>query len=95
MTQINRRKLLHQLTSNLLEQRGFPRKQDDYDIEWDAKEPDSQYSMCYEDVEIVIDHLDKLGYEIVSKQVTSTPPVTYSSNSPSAFVSTTGNVRIK
>lgn len=92
MNKIQNRKLLHQLTSHLLEQRGYPKSSSDYDIEWDAKEPDSQYSMCYEDVEIVVNYLNELGYDLVKRHSFPTPSVTYTS---SAYVSTTGNVRIK
>ena len=64
MNKLERRKILYLATSHLLEARGYPKKSDTYDLEWDAMEPDSQYSMCYEDVEAVLDALDKYGYKI-------------------------------
>ena len=64
MNKLERRKLLHLATSYLLEARGYSKRDDVYDIEWDAKEPDSQFSLCYEDVEAVLDGLEKHGYEI-------------------------------
>jgi hypothetical protein len=71
VNKLKNRELLHLVTSYLLEHRGYSKKTDEYDIEWDAKEPDSQFSLCYEDVEIVFEALNKLGYQIVS----ATPPV--------------------
>lgn len=82
MSRLNVRKILHLTTSYLLEKRGYPRP-DGYNIEWDAKEPDSQYSMCYEDVEFVFEALDKYGYEIREKGSPLPATVTYKV-SPSA-----------
>lgn len=88
MNKIHTRKLLHQLTSDLLVGRGYE-KPEGYDIEWDAMEPDSQYSMCYEDVEIVLKSLEKFGYEIVEKNAPVAPTVTYAASTAG------GHVRIK
>ena len=88
MSKIHRRKLLHQLTTSLLIARGYE-KPEGYDIEWDAMEPDSQFSMCYEDVEIVLNTLDKLGYDISEKNAPMAPTVTYAASTGG------GHVRIK
>lgn len=88
MPKIHKRKLLHQLTSTLLIARGYA-KPDGYDIEWDPMEPDSQYSMCYEDVEIVLNSLEKFGYEISEKNAPMTPTVTHT------YSAGGGHVRIK
>lgn len=80
MNRIHRRELLHILTTHLLIQRGFE-KPDGYNIEWDAMEKDSQYSLCYEDVEAILDGLDKFGFEIRKKNEPQSPTVTYTSNS--------------
>lgn len=75
MNKLERRKLLHLATSYLLEARGYSKRDDVYDIEWDAKEPDSQFSLCYEDVEAVLDGLEKHGYEIFkTREPAPTPP---------------------
>lgn len=90
MNKLQNRKLLHLVTSQLLEKRGYPKSSDDYDIEWDAKEPDSQFSLCYEDVEIVFEALEKLGYQIVPATQTVVPTtqtVTYTRVSPTVNVS--------
>ena len=73
MNNLERRKILYLVTSYLLESRGYPRNNYTYDVEWDAKEPDSQFSLCYEDVEIVLDALEKYGYKI-SKTTESAQP---------------------
>jgi hypothetical protein len=96
MNKIYRRKLLHQLTTHLLEQRGYPKNQTDYDIEWDAKEPDSQYSMCYEDVEVVIDQLSNLGYEITPKTAPHFPASqTYIPPNNNITLTSSSNVKVK
>lgn len=80
MNEIHRRELLHKLTSHLLVQRGFE-KPKDYDIEWDAKVEDSQYSLCYEDVEAILSGIDKYGMELRPKGQPQNPTVTYTSSS--------------
>jgi len=84
MSRINTREVLYLTTSYLLEKRGYPRP-NGYNIEWDAKEPDSQYSMCYEDVEFVFEALDKYGYEIRKKGDVSPATVTYNVSSPATL----------
>jgi hypothetical protein len=92
MNKIHRRELLYILTAHLLEQRGHA-KPSGYDIEWDAMEPDSQYSMCYEDVEIILNKLDAMGYELVGKNAAPAPRA-YATTT-ATYASPTGNVRIK
>lgn len=65
MNKREERELLHRVTSLLLVARGHQKPEPDvYDIEWDAMEPDSQYTMCYEDVEVVFKSLEALGYTV-------------------------------
>lgn len=92
MNRIHKRKLLYQLTTHLLEQRGHE-KPSDYDIEWDPMEPDSQYAMCYEDVEIILNRLEAMGYELVDKNEPPAPKA-YATTT-ATYASSTGNVRIK
>lgn len=80
MNKLHKRELLHRLTTALLIARGHQRPEG-YDIEWDAMEPDSQYSMCYEDVEIVLNSLEKFGFTISQNVSTQAPTVTYTSSS--------------
>jgi hypothetical protein len=85
MNKLHRRELLHRLTTALLIGRGFE-KPEGYNIEWDAMEPDSQYSMCYEDIEIVLNSLEKFGFTISQKTSTQAPTVTYTSSTVSSSV---------
>lgn len=66
MNKIQNRRLLHLLTRHVLVKRGYEIP-DGYNIEWDPMEPDSQYSMCYEDVQYMIEALEKYNYEIVER----------------------------
>jgi len=96
MNMIEKRKLMHLVTTHLLESRGFKKSSDaEYDLEWDAKEPDSQFSLCYEDVEYMLRALDLFGYEIVEKSSTYTIPSQYEKISPTVSVSHGGNVTVK
>lgn len=66
MNKIEERKLLHLVTKHVMVKRGneIP---DGYDIEWDPMYSDSQYRLCYEDVEYMLEALSKYRYEIIEK----------------------------
>lgn len=75
MNKIQNRRLLHLLSRYVLVKRGYEIP-DGYDIEWDPMEPDSQYSMCYEDVQYMLEALSKYNYEIVERTAYGTTRAT-------------------
>lgn len=53
--------LIDTLTERVLIERGHVVDDRDLDIEWDPDNPDSQYSIVREDVEIMVEGLEDLG----------------------------------
>lgn len=67
MNKADKRRILHLLTRYVLFKRGHAIP-DGYDIEWDPMEPESQYSMIYEDMEYVFEALEKYRIQLLPKK---------------------------
>lgn len=60
-----RKALVHAISSYIMmTSRGYSSDRSIYPVEWDADRDDSQFSMVIEDVEIVLECLETLGYNI-------------------------------